>query len=121
VIEPAAEEHAAGEGIEPAAGEAAALAVVTEVVQDIPETRSHLARRAQGARMIPIREYRSAPPLPGSLRQGGVDAPGARDRESLHTPRQRFFVVSLHDQMNVAALDRYLTDSAAPLGPREPD
>lgn len=61
--------------------------------------------------MIAIREHGASPRRALGTQRHCIDSPRRRDLESLDVPRQRCFVLRLHDQMEVGPLHADMGDS----------
>ena len=78
--------------------------MLSPVVEDIRDRVPNLRRRLQLRRVIAIRERAASPP------HQGVQPPCRGDGEAAHPARQRVLVVGFDDEVQVRALDRYVTD-----------
>jgi len=72
--------------------------MLSEIQRDIDQARADLARRAQLARVVPIR------PEPALAPQDPIYSQGNPDGETLHTPLEQGPAIGLDDQVNVVLL-----------------
>jgi len=78
--------------------------MLPEIHQDVHDGMAGLARRGQGAGVVAI------PPNGAPAGESVVDCAGRPDGEATRSARQRPFILGLHEEMQVVALDREVHD-----------
>jgi hypothetical protein len=86
--------------------------MMSMIVKDVDERTPDFERRAQGARVVPLREDGATPA------ETGIETTRESDREALHRARKRALSVCFGNQVNVIRLHREVheTRAIAPLG-----
>lgn len=91
--------------------------VVAPIAERVRNHIASLGRCLDDRRVKPIGEHCSSTRGSISVQRDCIDTPRRRNLKTLHMPRQRGFVLRLHDQVEMIALDTHMSDSKViPIG-----